>query len=741
MTRIDKQNSIVAIGSMCSGKTYFTNSLLELNKKLTLEEKNEIMNEKDTFFRVGFDQISQGTILPILDLLKERNLEYEGKIYKNLRDYYKERLSDLTENDFEKINHSFLNYFNDWALVPTDEEKKEQEKIVKDFINRFSYKGDTKLFEMTAKKILYQNSVIPSDFLKLLNDEKFDMSNLGFVTDFIASKIEGKTKLDITSSDVFERVEKETGIKDVLPKFIEAKFNELTAENSPTREYYHKLSSMLEIALFTNANAGKEKGYYIFDLGGGQTDYRNRDYFTQEQNEKMQEFGNIVKNILDKTNLVEISPIRKEITKDFEKLSDDEKKELKQRLIEEKIKNSKKRHSENEAEIVEIEKESITDFEENEVNYKYDIKYNFATYEDNAKDFIKNVIKENEKQIENNDKGLYTLDEIKKNMPAFAKKFSEGNKELEKLLLKLWENNIPTIACCGHEPVFFGKSHHSGNFVFFEKSAYIAIDTTNMKKGVTFKNMASKICSDKNLTYEVDEIDGKFRRNALTMYQEGLSTSKFFKNINDMLDVFLPLENKKDKNQINLEDYESTEHISTRIITNTDPTKKMSFMHDGKTYEVLNFRQGYRRNAFVLYDTYTNPKQIAGYAVYNFNKENNNLALEYFTIRSDLRHQGLGKKFLNNFEKMIKENFDEKINMMFVHPVSEEEKYQSKLEDFYQQNGFRLTNDNPIKYIFCPKEYSGYISKFNQNIEKAMNEVGTKESIQEKTLNHNKEER
>lgn len=53
----------------------------------------------------------------------------------------------------------------------------------------------------------------------------------------------------------------------------------------------------------------------------------------------------------------------------------------------------------------------------------------------------------------------YSYEEIdslnlsKEQQVKYAKKFSEGSKELENLLLFLWENNIRTIACCkGHQP-------------------------------------------------------------------------------------------------------------------------------------------------------------------------------------------------------------------------------------------------------------------------------------------------
>lgn len=45
-----------------------------------------------------------------------------------------------------------------------------------------------------------------------------------------------------------------------------------------------------------------------------------------------------------------------------------------------------------------------------------------------------------------------SLDELKNNQENFAENFSEGNPNLKRLLLTLWDKNIETVGCCaGHE--------------------------------------------------------------------------------------------------------------------------------------------------------------------------------------------------------------------------------------------------------------------------------------------------
>ena len=117
--------------------------------------------------------------------------------------------------------------------------------------------------------------------------------------------------------------------------------------------------------------------------------------------------------------------------------------------------------------------------------------------------------------------GLYTFEQVKENKEEFAKMFSEGNKELEKCLLKLWNNNIPTLACCGDEATFFGASKIDGAFVFLEKPAYISIETTNMKKGNTFQKMAGQICKGRNLPPKV-------LKNTLALLNQMI---KYFQNL------------------------------------------------------------------------------------------------------------------------------------------------------------------------------------------------------------------
>ena len=332
--------------------------------------------------------------------------------------------------------------------------------------------------------------------------------------------------------------------------------------------------------------------------------------------------------------------------------------------------------------------------------------------------------------------GLYTFEQVKENKEEFAKMFSEGNKELEKCLLKLWNNNIPTLACCGDESTFFGASKINGAFVFLEKPAYISIETTNMKKGNTFQKMARQICKDKNLQFDADY---KFTgRKILTLYQEDFSTTKFFKKVNEMLDVFLVIENSIDKNKINLQNYDCKNTITDRIVTSDKASKRFELNHDGHKYEVLNFDFVNTRHSFVLFDAEVQPKKLVGYATYDFNPKTKSFALQCLAISENLRGNKLGRTFLKSFDKMINECHGIKAKNMFVHPCAEGN-YQASLEDFYQQCGFKLTNGDPAVYIFNPDAYTGYKSEFNNAIENIEQDIGkNKENIINKDLTLNK---
>ena len=106
-----------------------------------------------------------------------------------------------------------------------------------------------------------------------------------------------------------------------------------------------------------------------------------------------------------------------------------------------------------------------------------------------------------------------------KHKQEYAKIFSEGNKSLERLLLKLWDNEIKTIACCSGHTITTAKkdvcifgiklyqkevSHDEWmdhmqntkyNLYTQNKEGYISIDADNIKNQQLFietlKNMTN----------------------------------------------------------------------------------------------------------------------------------------------------------------------------------------------------------------------------------------------------------
>ena len=82
-----------------------------------------------------------------------------------------------------------------------------------------------------------------------------------------------------------------------------------------------------------------------------------------------------------------------------------------------------------------------------------------------------------------NDGKCHTIDEIKNSgMAKSAKEFSEGDKNLESILLNLWEMGIETVACCiGRNE----ENHPEDDSIFKIPYLTIKIDEQNYSKVIT----------------------------------------------------------------------------------------------------------------------------------------------------------------------------------------------------------------------------------------------------------------
>lgn len=120
----------------------------------------------------------------------------------------------------------------------------------------------------------------------------------------------------------------------------------------------------------------------------------------------------------------------------------------------------------------------------------------------------------------------------------------------------------------------------------------------------------------------------------------------------------------------------------------------------------------FNETIMILYDEKLNPY---GKIAYGINEKDKRIAFNYFFVRKDLRGQGLGQTMVDIFFDKMEEKFDD--FLVFVNPYSfdttfngikgydyETQLYQYRLERFYLENNFLLTEEPKI-YAFSNKEY------------------------------------
>ena len=188
------------------------------------------------------------------------------------------------------------------------------------------------------------------------------------------------------------------------------------------------------------------------------------------------------------------------------------------------------------------------------------------------------------------------------------------------------------------------------------------------------------------------------------------------------------------------ENYDTKNRINNLQITSDIPTLFYTLTHNEKEYDVINFKFANTRNGFVLFDTQTQPKQMIGYAIYDFNEKNGKLALQRFAVLEELRGNKIGRAFLKAFDEMIFQNFGQKITDRFVNPSSAT--HQISLEEFYKEFGFKLTKLDPCEHIFDSENDSQKI-ECDLSLDETIKEKTEPKSLKEKItefFNKNTEE-
>ncbi len=121
----------------------------------------------------------------------------------------------------------------------------------------------------------------------------------------------------------------------------------------------------------------------------------------------------------------------------------------------------------------------------------------------------------------------------------------------------------------------------------------------------------------------------------------------------------------------------------------------------------------FNERVLVLYDEDCIP---LGKMAYSINDKDAKISFDYFFVRKDLRGQGLGQSMIDLFLDKMNEQFDGYFEV-YTNPYSfdvsfngikgynyESQLHQYKLEQFYINNGFLLTEE-PKKYAFSDIEY------------------------------------
>ena len=213
----------------------------------------------------------------------------------------------------EYMKDNFLSLFD--VKGKTDEEIKQYARIVKDLIVKFKIK--------------------PSDLKKLLNSKEYQL-NIPFLANNIKNCINERCGLELDD---------EALAKIVCYKimFFNIDKNDKNKNPGNYKHVIHQMISAEELLAFKNAAEKSEKNF-VFDTGGGQTDFSCRQDCSEKMNDVLKELNNTFKKrIFKKDNfkegigdngfvVVEISPIKRIPIDEYEKLDDTGKKEYLEKI-------------------------------------------------------------------------------------------------------------------------------------------------------------------------------------------------------------------------------------------------------------------------------------------------------------------------------------------------------------------------------------------------------------------------
>lgn len=172
---------------------------------------------------------------------------------------------------------------------------------------------------------------------------------------------------------------------------------------------------------------------------------------------------------------------------------------------------------------------------------------------------------------------LYTTFErgdILNNKYELAKEYSEGSSELEKCLLKLWNNGFETIGCCkGHADKPKSKPYIGFKFNDIEKSVRLL---SSLDKENIIINFTSQ---DHKKTFVI-------RKNSEPIYDNIMNAIDGYKIDNDIMKILTFLSNYDDAEYITIRIYYKDNEY--KVYVNTVNPKIIDEFKEKYCYKLLN---------------------------------------------------------------------------------------------------------------------------------------------------------
>ena len=284
-------------------------------------------------------------------------------------------------------------------------------------------------------------------------------------------------------------------------------------------------------------------------------------------------------------------------------------------------------------------------------------------------------------------KEYIAIKDISDNKEKYAKIFANGNKELESCLLKLWSNNIHTVAS--------GSVNHK---------SYITISLDNENNEfIKYLKKYIGIISQVKTNYNYFE---KGIGSTVTVCGYG-NPNSFFRKLNMGINEYV--EEYKRFVDIDLNQYDKVNPVSTNIIMSSNPTYEKSIKIKDKEYSMVNFNLSYGVNSLVAFSKETVPYKVCGYIEYEINKSTESIALNTLVMSEQYRKMGISSKLIDLLKEDInKMTILKQSDNIFVHPCATFSKNaltQYELEQFYSRKGLKLVNAGPSSYMYCPENY------------------------------------